>query len=339
MTEADIMQMMNMLKSGISTSQIFGLLPSQADGYEFVGYGPRDMYNEIARQRISQLDYQLFGDVIAFDATYKKNKYSCPLVIFSGLMFAIKGKTLTSIITDGAMAIRNAVRDVFPEVRHRLCAWHLIRNTTSNVRNPSFTSKFQKIMLGDYEISVFKHKWVQLIEEFGFEDKPWVNNMYEEKHMWATADIRGKFFAGFRTTSRCEGLHSVMARYMGSQYDLTSFVEHFQRCVAHLRFKEFNADYESTRGVPVMQTCIELLERFAAEVYTHEIFLLFQPFFSRAGSMRVLNIENNNDCSKYIVCKHGRPDFLWTVEFRQEEMIFMCFYLRMESFGILCEHL
>ncbi|RYR13678.1 hypothetical protein Ahy_B04g070544 isoform B [Arachis hypogaea] len=272
--------------------------------------------------------------------TMEKNKTTDTYIwLLRQLMFAIKGKTLTSIITDGAMAIRNAVRDVFPEVRHRLCAWHLIRNTTSNVRNPSFTSKFQKIMLGDYEISVFKHKWVQLIEEFGFEDKPWVNNMYEEKHMWATADIRGKFFAGFRTTSRCEGLHSVMARYMGSQYDLTSFVEHFQRCVAHLRFKEFNADYESTRGVPVMQTCIELLERFAAEVYTHEIFLLFQPFFSRAGSMRVLNIENNNDCSKYIVCKHGRPDFLWTVEFRQEEMIFMCFYLRMESFGILCEHL
>ncbi|XP_057733901.1 protein FAR1-RELATED SEQUENCE 5-like [Arachis stenosperma] len=199
MSEVDIMQMMNMLKSGISTSQIFGLLASQAGGYKFVGYGPRDMYNEIARQRhqipgdaarvlkkledmrlkdpqlyfkachdsrgllrnlfwsdgISQLDYRLFGDVIAFDATYKNNKYSCPLVIFSGvnhhnqtivfaaaliadettdtyiwllrqLMFAMRGKTPTSIITDGAMAIRNAVRDVFPEVRHRLCAWHLI---------------------------------------------------------------------------------------------------------------------------------------------------------------------------------------------------------------------
>ncbi|XP_025674116.1 protein FAR1-RELATED SEQUENCE 11-like [Arachis hypogaea] len=116
-SKADIMQMMNMLKSGISTSQIFGLLASQASGYEFVGYSPRDMYNEIARQRhqipgdaarvlkkledmrlkdpqlyfkachdsrgllhnlfwsdgISQLDYQLVRDVIAFDATYKKN--------------------------------------------------------------------------------------------------------------------------------------------------------------------------------------------------------------------------------------------------------------------------
>ncbi|RYR59066.1 hypothetical protein Ahy_A05g024909 isoform D [Arachis hypogaea] len=364
MSEADIMQMMNILKSGISTLQIFGLLASQAGGYEFVGYGPRDMYNEIARQRrqipgdaarvlkkledmrlkdpqlyfkachdsrgllrnlfwsdgISQLDYQLFGDVIAFDATYKKNKYSCPLVIFSGvnhhnqtivfaavliadettdtyiwllrqLMFAMRGKTPTSIITDGAMAIRNTVRDVFSEVRHRLCAWHLIRNATSNVGNPSFTSKFRKIMLGDYEIPVFKR------------------------------------------------LHSVVGRYMGSRYDLTSFVEHFQRCVAHMRFKEFNADYEFTRGVPVMQTCIELLERYAAELYTHEIFLFFRPFLSRAGSMRVLNIDNTDDCIKYTVCKHGRPNFMWTVDFRQEEMIFMCTCLRMESFGIPCEHI
>ncbi|XP_016192552.1 protein FAR1-RELATED SEQUENCE 5-like [Arachis ipaensis] len=262
-SEAYIMQMMNMLKSGISTSQIFGLLASQEGGYEFVGYGPRDIYNEIARQRrqipgeavrvlkkledmrlkdpqlyfkachdsrgllrnlfwsdgISLLDYQLFGDVIAFDAMYKKNRYSCPLVIVSRvnhhnqtivfaatlivdettdtyiwllrqIMFAMKGKTPTSIITYGAMVIRNAVRDVFSEVRHRLCAWHLIRNATSNVGNPSFLSKFRKIMLGDYEIPVFKRKWVQLIEEFGLKDKSWVNNMYEEKHTWATAYIR-----------------------------------------------------------------------------------------------------------------------------------------------------
>ncbi|QHO58436.1 Protein FAR1-RELATED SEQUENCE [Arachis hypogaea] len=106
-----------------------------------------------------------------------------------------------------------------------------------------------------------------------------------------------------------------------------------------MRFNEFNADYESTRGVPVMQTCIELLERYAAELYTHEIFLFFRPFLSRAGSMRVLNIDNTDDCIKYIVCKHGRPDFTWTVDFRQEEMIFMCTCLRMESFGIPCEHI
>jgi hypothetical protein len=30
--------------------------------------------------------------------------------------------------------------------------------------------------------------------------------MYEKRHMWATAHIRGKCFAGFRITSRCEAL-------------------------------------------------------------------------------------------------------------------------------------
>ena len=32
----------------------------------------------------SIIDYECFGDVIAFDTTYKKNKYNKPLVIFSG---------------------------------------------------------------------------------------------------------------------------------------------------------------------------------------------------------------------------------------------------------------
>ena len=33
----------------------------------------------------SQLLYEVFGDVLAFDATYKKNKYLCPFVVFSSV--------------------------------------------------------------------------------------------------------------------------------------------------------------------------------------------------------------------------------------------------------------
>jgi hypothetical protein len=33
----------------------------------------------------AQRDYMIFGDVVAFDATYKRNKYMCPLVVFSGV--------------------------------------------------------------------------------------------------------------------------------------------------------------------------------------------------------------------------------------------------------------
>ncbi|QHN81550.1 Protein FAR1-RELATED SEQUENCE [Arachis hypogaea] len=37
--------------------------------------------------KCSQLDYHIFGDVLAFDATYQKNKYMCPLVVFSGVNY------------------------------------------------------------------------------------------------------------------------------------------------------------------------------------------------------------------------------------------------------------
>ncbi|RYQ81324.1 hypothetical protein Ahy_Scaffold1g107286 [Arachis hypogaea] len=163
-------------------------------------------------------------------------------------------------------------------------------------------------MLEDYEIFVFKHKWVQLIEKFGVEDKSWVKSMYEEKHIWTTAYIKELSQDVKVYTQLCQ--------------------KHFQKCVAHLRFKEINVDHVSTCGVSVMQTYIKMLERFVVE-----------SFFSRARSMQVLNIENNDNCSKYIVRKHRRPNFLWMVEFRQERMIFTCSCLRMESFKIPCKHI
>ncbi|RYQ81323.1 hypothetical protein Ahy_Scaffold1g107285 [Arachis hypogaea] len=100
MSEIDIMQMMNMLKSGISTSQIFDLL---------AGMNLLVMVLEMCRMKL--LD--------------------------KGVKFLVmQGKTLISIIPYGTMAIRNVVRDVFFDARHRLCSKHLIRNVSSNIENP-----------------------------------------------------------------------------------------------------------------------------------------------------------------------------------------------------------
>jgi len=103
----------------------------------------------------SQENYEVFGDVFAFDATYKKNKCRCSFVVFSHvnhhnqtinfttvvvldevegsyfwlleqLLVAMKGKPLVSVITYGDLAIRNAIKKVFPKSYHRLCAWHLL---------------------------------------------------------------------------------------------------------------------------------------------------------------------------------------------------------------------
>ncbi|XP_016178863.1 protein FAR1-RELATED SEQUENCE 5-like [Arachis ipaensis] len=151
----------------------------------------------------SQIDYQVFGDVVAFDATYKKNFYLSPLVVFSGvnhhnqmavfaaalvadekeetyvwllqqLKTSMKGKAPVSIITDGDRQMKSAIEQVFPEAHHRLCAWHLLRNATSNIGKPKFTRMFRDCMLGDYEVRTFQRKWFEMVEKFGVADKRWI---------------------------------------------------------------------------------------------------------------------------------------------------------------------
>ncbi|XP_015932246.1 protein FAR1-RELATED SEQUENCE 5-like [Arachis duranensis] len=125
----------------------------------------------------SLYDYRVFGNVLGFDATYDRNKYKCPLEIFSGVdhhmrtvvfgcailsnesegsyvwllrsfLEAMKGKQPKSVITDGDLAIKSAVSTVFPGAHHRLCSWHLLRNATAGVGRPGFLRKFRLCLMG-----------------------------------------------------------------------------------------------------------------------------------------------------------------------------------------------
>ncbi|KAJ1417709.1 MULE transposase domain [Sesbania bispinosa] len=101
-------------------------------------------------------------------------------------MEVIKGKAPSTVITDGDIAMRNVIRIIFPNVVHRLCAWHLLRNAASNVKNPKMVAIFKRCMLGDYERNQFHKKWDNMVKEFQLEDNSWVKDTYEKRKMWAT---------------------------------------------------------------------------------------------------------------------------------------------------------
>ncbi|KAL4286315.1 hypothetical protein AHAS_Ahas19G0073900 [Arachis hypogaea] len=167
-----------------------------------------------------QKDYLLFGDVLAFDATYGRNKYNLPVVVFSGVnhhnqtcVFAtamvsceshesyiwvlekflecMQGKAPQSVITDGDPAMRIAIQSVFPDAHHRLCAWHLLRNATSNICDPRFTHLFKHCMLADMETDEFEAHWENMVNECGVGDVDWVKDLYSKKYAWTTTYIRG----------------------------------------------------------------------------------------------------------------------------------------------------
>lgn len=142
-------------------------------------------------------------------------------------------------------------------------------------------------MLGDYDLGEFRRKWTEMVDTFGLHDNKWVKELYAKRKMWATAHIRGNFFVGFRTTSRVEGLHSEMGKFLNSRYNLTDFLLNFHRCLNYMRFKEVEADFSSNYGDSVLQTRFQSMQRCAGKLFTRELFSIFRDILARSADMVV----------------------------------------------------
>ncbi|KAI4323856.1 hypothetical protein L6164_023431 [Bauhinia variegata] len=129
----------------------------------------------------SQFDYECFGEVIAFDTTYKINKYNKPFVMFTGvnhhgnniifasallvdeskdtyiwvlekLMEVMQDKKPYAVVTDGDKAMRKAIEVVFPDACHRLCTWHLAKN----IHSDKFTQEMSRCIYVNVDIETFE---------------------------------------------------------------------------------------------------------------------------------------------------------------------------------------
>ncbi|KAL4293652.1 hypothetical protein AHAS_Ahas18G0149500 [Arachis hypogaea] len=116
-------------------------------------------------------------------------------------------------------------------------------------------------MLVDMEINEFEAHWESMVNEYGVSEVDWVKDLYTKKYAWATTYIRGRFFAGVRTTSRCESLHAKLNRFVEGRYGVLEFVTNFQRCVNFLRDNEDELKFCSWYSTPVLQTEFVDLEK------------------------------------------------------------------------------
>ncbi|KAL4286283.1 hypothetical protein AHAS_Ahas19G0070700 [Arachis hypogaea] len=376
-SEVEVAQLTSMREIGISIPKIYESFAAQLGGFNLVTFTKQDMYNEIRKQRglqggdsdgRCQEDYAIFGDVLAFDATYGRNKYNLPVVVFSGVnhhnqtcvfgtamvscesqesyiwvlrqfLECMQGKAPQSVITDGDPAMRIAIRTVFPDAHHRLCAWHLLRNSTANISDPRFTQMFRHCMLADMEIEEFKAYWESMVNECGVREVEWVKDLYTKKHAWATAYICGRFFAGVRTTSRCESLHAKLGRFVESRYGVLEFVRNFQRCVDFLRDTEDELDFRSWYGTPVLQTEFVELEKSGWTMFTREMFLRYRDSLKRCVCVRICEFDDSDNPHAYTLQKYRRPEMNWKVYRDHISNRFTCSCMRMESFGIPCVHI
>jgi hypothetical protein len=75
-----------------------------------------------------------------------------------------------------------------------------------------------------------------------------------------------------------------------------------------MRYTELEADFSSVHGDPVLETPLPLLERAAAELYTRQVFLLFQPVLRRACTCTVIDSRQVVSYYFYTVIRYPKQN-------------------------------
>ncbi|RVW58741.1 Protein FAR1-related sequence 5 [Vitis vinifera] len=289
----------------------------------------------------ARMDYACFGDVLAFDTTYRTNAYKKPLIVLVGVnhhhqtvvfgcallidesirtyewvletfLDAMMNKKPISVVTDGDKAMRKAIKKVLPDTCHRLCSWHLQRNAFTNVHIKDFSSIFARCMFMRGNEEEFEKVWHEMVANLGLNENRWVTEIYGKRKRWAEAYLRGNFFGGMRTT---------------------------QRAILRIRQNEAKAEFESNNSSPVLSTKLAILENHAATVYTKESFLKFREEMKNAELFFVVGVVSDHSMRAYTLSKFRRPNLNWEVQFCPDIVTLKCSYMMFESIGIPCCHM
>ncbi|XP_058746823.1 protein FAR1-RELATED SEQUENCE 5-like [Vicia villosa] len=248
--------------------------------------------------------------MVAFDATFKKNKYNYPLVIFSEcnhhaqtvifcaalvsdetadtyqwllecFLECMNDKYPEVVVTNGDGAMREAIKQVFLDVTHHLCAWHLNKNAGENVKNSVFFQGFQKAMYSNFTKDEFEDFWSKLIKEKELEGNPWALRSYRNNEL--VVDFKSKFLE------------------------------------------------------PVMTTHLYETERHALQIYTAEIFKEVKDEIMKAGSLIVEEKLERTDLKIYKLTKYRRANY--EVDVYYDGRTLQCECKLWDSRGIPCSHM
>ncbi|KAL4278168.1 hypothetical protein GQ457_14G009630 [Hibiscus cannabinus] len=316
----------------------------------------------------SRSDYTCFGDIIAFDTTYKANAYGRPLMPIVGVnhhhqtivfgiailadetadtfewvlrafLEAMFNKTPISVVTDGDRAMQRAIKTVFPLARHRICSWHLSRNAQANIGDKKFTAAFSRCMSAWWTTTEFDREWRSVVKHFNIEDHPWVVEKDQTQHLWAQAYLTGHFFGNVRSTQRCESMNAVLAIVLNSKKTYIDFVRAIENAIADMRIKELKEDFVSAQTTPYPTTKLTDLEGSASELYTRASFGIFQTELQNETLYRLMEpIVEIGQSRTFHLTKYRDPSKIYEVVLNVITENLMCSCRKFETVGIPCCH-
>ncbi|KAI9156732.1 hypothetical protein LWI28_011321 [Acer negundo] len=317
----------------------------------------------------SRMAYNHFGDAVLFDTMYRPNQYQVPFAPFTGVnhhgqmvlfgcallldesessftwlfktwLAAMNDRPPVSFTTDQDRAIQVAVAQVFPETRHCICKWHILREGQERLAHiylahPSFYGELYSCINFSETIEEFESSWGALLEKYDLRKNEWLHAVYNARKQWAPVYFRGTFFAAI---SANQGVSSFFDGYVNQQTTIPLFFKQYERALEHSIDKEIEADNDTICTTPVLKTPSPM-EQQAANLYSKKVFAKFQEELVETFVYTANKIEGDGAVSKFRVAKYEHDDKAYIVTLNISEMKASCSCQMFEYSGILCKHI
>lgn len=200
--------------------------------------------------------YDDFGDFISFDTTYNTNRYNlkfAPIVgvtghgdnclfacaflqdettetfewLFTKFLECMGGKHPKTIISDQDLAMRAAIKKVFPNTDHRNCYFHIAKKaeerggrTFAMEKNKDLHADLFDILRKSLTIAEFEKLYLQLPQKYDVRGFKYLADMWKIRENFAPVYFKDKFYPFVHSTARSEGTNALFKLDVGPSYSI-----------------------------------------------------------------------------------------------------------------------
>ncbi|XP_019190297.1 PREDICTED: protein FAR1-RELATED SEQUENCE 5-like [Ipomoea nil] len=364
--------------SGVALADGIRFLKHQSGGSPLVGFTNRDAYNSMATDTVKRLDgtdsnslieifrrrqsteTDFFFDFeldlgarlcwmnhhcmnVMFGCGFLMNEMIESFVwLFKAFLRSMGGKCPQTIMTDQCAVMTAAISKVFPTSRHRICIWHIGENSKKHIKtlrnNKDFLDTFNYVLKYTKTEAEFQFYWTRLVTDYKCHKNTWLEKSYDCREKWCLAFNKDYFSGGILSSQRSETTNHSISRRLSKTAGLCDFYSSFVSVISEWRSKENCEDFRCAQGVPVMMMEHVKLLSHAREVYTIEIYFLFEEQFMKGNVCHQEMVLNDGRQQKYHVWRPDIDIIRHEVSFNPANLDISCSCKLICELGILCCH-
>nr|GEU81928.1 protein FAR1-related sequence 5-like [Tanacetum cinerariifolium] len=188
----------------------------------------------------------------------------------------IFGKAPKVVVTDQDPVMKVAIKDIFPDSRHRLCMWYIMKKLAGKVgldlcSNTDFKKCFCDIVWTDrIDPDIFESKWNSIMLDFKLNDR--LNDMFGMRYNWIPTYFLHEPMSGLmQMTSRSESDNHFLGQLTNPDLSLVEFLSHYDTSSHSQRFEYGKNTHDSNYTTLDFKIHLQV-KKEAAELYTITLF-------------------------------------------------------------------